>query len=118
MIEELSKEYDIHVNSQKQACLDEWVAHYRSYATEGQTANYIPALSNIHLSQLGICILEPGGTMMKSGDCEVPFTLQSISKVLSFIAACLGCGISLCFREGRCGTNWGCFQFNYSFRNA
>lgn len=94
MIEELSKEYDIHVNSQRKSDLDEWVAHYRSFAMEGQTANYIPALRNAHLSQLGITILEPGGTMIKSGDWEVPFTLQSISKVLSFIAACLGRGIS------------------------
>ena len=94
MVGELTKDYNIHVNNQKQACLDEWVANYKPYATEGQTANYIPALRNTHLSQLGICILEPGGNMIKSGDWEVPFTLQSISKVVSFIAACLGCGIS------------------------
>lgn len=94
MVEKLAEEYNIHANSQKKVCLDEWVAYYRSYATKGQTANYIPALRNTHLSQLGICILEPGGTMITSGDWEVPFTLQSISKVLSFIAACLGRGIS------------------------
>ncbi|MGW6301119.1 glutaminase [Peribacillus butanolivorans] len=94
MVEKLAEEYNIHASSQKKACLDEWVAHYRSYATKGQTANYIPALRKTHLSQLGICILEPGGTMITSGDWEVPFTLQSISKVLSFIAACLGRGIS------------------------
>ncbi|MFF2288604.1 glutaminase [Peribacillus butanolivorans] len=94
MVEKLAEKYNIHTSSQKKACLDEWVAHYRSYATKGQTANYIPALRNTHLSQLGICILEPGGTMITSGDWEVPFTLQSISKVLSFIAACLGRGIS------------------------
>ncbi|MFE4427260.1 glutaminase [Peribacillus butanolivorans] len=94
MVEKLAEEYNIHASSQKKVCLDEWVAYYRSYATKGQTANYIPALRNTHLSQLGICILEPGGTMITSGDWEVPFTLQSISKVLSFIAACLGRGIS------------------------
>lgn len=94
MVEKLAEEYNIHASSQKKVCLDEWVAHYRSYATKGQTANYIPALRKTHLSQLGICILEPGGTMITSGDWEVPFTLQSISKVLSFIAACLGRGIS------------------------
>ncbi|MFD4929835.1 glutaminase [Peribacillus butanolivorans] len=94
MVEKLAEEYNIHASSQKKVCLDDWVAHYRSYATKGQTANYIPALRNKHLSQLGICILEPGGTMITSGDWEVPFTLQSISKVLSFIAACLGRGIS------------------------
>ncbi|MGG0283938.1 glutaminase [Peribacillus butanolivorans] len=94
MVEKLAEEYNIHASSQKKVCLDEWVAHYRSYATKGQTANYIPALRNTHLSQLGICILEPGGTMITSGDWKVPFTLQSISKVLSFIAACLCRGIT------------------------
>ena len=32
--------------------------------------------------------------MIKSGDWEIPFTLQSISKVIGFIAACLSRGIS------------------------
>jgi len=74
--------------------LDQWVTHYRSYAAKGQSASYIPALEKINLSQLGICIVEPNGTMIKSGDWEVPFTLQSISKVIGFIAACLNRGIS------------------------
>ncbi len=43
---------------------------------------------------LGICIIGPGGTVIKSGDWHVSFTLQSISKVISFIASCLGRGIS------------------------
>ena len=32
--------------------------------------------------------------MIKSGDWEISFTLQSISKVIGFIAACLSRGIS------------------------
>ena len=43
----------------------------------------------INVSQLGICIVKPDGTMIKSGDWEISFTLQSISKVIGFIAACL-----------------------------
>jgi len=81
-------------DSQKKASLDAWVTHYQSYATKGQNASYIPALEHINSSQLGICIAEPNGTIIHSGDWEVPFTLQSISKVISFMAACLGCGIS------------------------
>ncbi|MCI0765263.1 glutaminase, partial [Bacillus sp. TL12] len=78
------KEYSVQVESQKKACLDldQWVTQYRSYAAKGQSASYIPALEKINLSQLGICIVEPNGTMIKSGDWEVPFTLQSISKVI------------------------------------
>ncbi|WP_410985290.1 glutaminase [Bacillus cereus] len=88
------KEYSILVESQKKAHLDQWVTQYQSYATKGQSASYIPALEKINLSQLGICIVETDGTMIKSGDWEVPFTMQSISKVISFIAACLSRGIS------------------------
>ncbi|MGG2092127.1 glutaminase [Bacillus sp. S13(2024)] len=88
------KEYSVQVESQRKACLDQWVAHYRSHAAKGQNVSYIPALGKINLSQLGICIIEPDGTMIKSGDWKVPFTLQSISKVIGFIAACLSRGIS------------------------
>jgi glutaminase len=87
------KEHNVQEYSKK-AYLDEWISHYKSYATMGQTADYIPALSKINSSQLGICIIGPDGTMIKSGDCEISFTLQSISKVISFIAACLSYGIS------------------------
>ncbi|WP_193600790.1 glutaminase, partial [Streptococcus pneumoniae] len=65
--------------------LHNWVEHYRPFAANGQSANYIPALGKINDSQLGICILEPDGTMIHAGDWNVPFTLQSISKVISFI---------------------------------
>ncbi|WP_440603497.1 glutaminase [Bacillus sp. GB_SG_008] len=88
------KEYSVPVESQKKACLDQWIAHYRTYAVKGQNVSYIPALGKINLSQLGICIVEPDGTMIKSGDWDVPFTLQSISKVIGFIAACLSRGIT------------------------
>ncbi|WHZ58194.1 glutaminase [Metabacillus hrfriensis] len=93
MVEDRIKENNVQMYSQSKACLDEWVTHYQSYSTYGQTANYIPALRTINSSHLGICIIVPDGTMIKSGDCEVSFTLQSISKVISFIAACLSRGI-------------------------
>jgi glutaminase len=93
MVEDRIKENNVQMYSQSKACLDEWVTHYQSYSTYGQTANYIPALRTINSSHLGICIILPDGTMIKSGDCEVSFTLQSISKVISFIAACLSRGI-------------------------
>jgi glutaminase len=93
MVEDRIKENNVQMYSQSKAYLDEWVAHYQSYSPNGQTPNYIPALRTINSSHLGICIIVPDGTMIKSGDCEVSFTLQSISKVISFIAACLSRGI-------------------------
>lgn len=88
------KEHSVQVDSQRKACLDQWITHYRSYAAKGQNATYIPALGKVNSSQLGISIMGTDGTMIKSGDWDVCFTLQSISKVISFIAACLSRGIS------------------------
>jgi len=73
--------------------VDEWVLHYRSFTKNGRNAAYIPALEKANSSHLGICIIGPDGTMIKSGDWDVTFTLQSISKVISFIAVCLHYGI-------------------------
>ncbi|ADI00427.1 glutaminase [Salisediminibacterium selenitireducens] len=77
-----------------QTYLDEWIAYYRDYAREGASATYIPALAEADASQLGIVMARPDGTMLKAGDHDVPFTLQSISKVISFIQVCLDYGIS------------------------
>ncbi|MED4584434.1 glutaminase [Brevibacillus choshinensis] len=73
--------------------LDQWVAECRSEAAKGRCASYIPALKRVNPAQLGICIIEPTGKMTASGDWEAPFTLQSISKVISLIAACCHHGI-------------------------
>lgn len=75
-------------------CLDKWITHYRSFTTGGHCATYIPALGKANPAQLGICMIGSDGTVQKSGDWDVPFTMQSISKVMSFVAACLHRGIS------------------------
>ncbi|WP_257349984.1 glutaminase [Pseudalkalibacillus decolorationis] len=76
-----------------QESLKEWVEHFRTYAKDGQCANYIPALGKTDPSQLGIFMIGPDGTTIKSGDWNVSFTLQSISKVISFLAVSSACGI-------------------------
>ncbi|MDQ6598730.1 glutaminase [Bacillus salipaludis] len=82
------------VHNQRIDGLDKLVTHFRSFATEGKCASYIPALGKANLFQLGICIALPTGSTIRSGDWQVPFTLQSISKVISFITACVTRGIS------------------------
>ena len=73
--------------------MDDWVTYYRTFTSEGKNASYIPALKKANSSHLGICIIEPNGNFLKSGDWDIPFTLQSVSKVISFIAACMHHGI-------------------------
>ncbi|WP_307893215.1 glutaminase [Bacillus swezeyi] len=77
-----------------QSRLENLVEHYRPFSVSGRNAEYIPALGKIDSSQLGICVIGSDQTMITSGDWDVPFTLQSISKVISFTAACLTRGIS------------------------
>jgi len=90
----MAQEMLIEHHHQKLHVLDEWVEYYRSMSLEGKCASYIPALKRVDSTQLGICLIEPTGKIISAGDWEVPFTLQSISKVISFIAACLHHGIS------------------------
>ncbi|WP_227937446.1 glutaminase [Alkalihalobacillus deserti] len=85
---------NLKMNCKEETYLDEWVMNYRSLGINGQCADYIPALMESNLSDLGVYMINPDGVEIKSGDWETPFTLQSISKVISFIAACLDRGIS------------------------
>lgn len=80
------------VNYEKQ--LTYWVEKYRAQASKGQCASYIPALKNANPLRLGIVMVGPDGSALKAGDYDACFTIQSISKVISFIAACLDFGTS------------------------
>lgn len=68
--------------------LTQWVEENRSHTILGETAKYIPALAKQDPNQLGICIMDHKGELYCAGDTDVQFTLQSISKILSFIAVC------------------------------
>ncbi|MCH1626883.1 glutaminase [Fredinandcohnia quinoae] len=68
--------------------LESWIEDNRSHTILGATAKYIPALANQDPNQLGICIMDHEGELYEVGDVNVEFTLQSVSKILSFIAAC------------------------------
>lgn len=76
-------------NDQNAKLIDEWITHFRPFTSQGKNASYIPALEKANSLHLGISIIEPNGTVIRSGDWEVTFTLQSISKVISFIVACM-----------------------------
>lgn len=81
-------------NNHEHGKIKAWVQDSRTYTNLGKCANYIPALERANPSQLGICIIDSNGSMVKTGDFDTAFTLQSISKVIGFIAACIDYGIS------------------------
>jgi glutaminase len=54
----------------------------------GKVADYIPALAAADPSTFGVCIAGVQGRLFAMGDADVPFTIQSISKVFVFALVC------------------------------
>jgi glutaminase len=52
--------------------------------TEGQVATYIPELGKANPDHLGICLVTSDGRIFQTGECDQPFTIQSISKPFTF----------------------------------
>ncbi len=52
--------------------------------TAGQVADYIPELARVDAEQFGICIATHDGFVYEVGDSRQTFTLQSISKPLTY----------------------------------
>jgi glutaminase len=69
------------------------ISYYKKHLS-GECASYIPELKKVDPNYLGISLMFPDGQVLSYGDSTVPFTLQSISKVISFMAACIDRGIS------------------------
>jgi glutaminase len=68
---------------------------------EGRVASYIPALARISPLQFGIALRTCDGTEAAAGDCTVPFSIQSMSKVYTLTLAIRGLGETLWQRIGR-----------------
>lgn len=54
----------------------------RSLVGQGKVADYIPELARVDLRQFGLCLHVNDGTTFSYGDSEIPFSIQSISKVI------------------------------------
>jgi glutaminase len=59
---------------------------YRQYRDQddGEVASYIPELSKANPDHLGISILSTNGQWFEYGNTDTPFTIQSISKPLTY----------------------------------
>ena len=66
-----------------QGYLDDLLARFRSL-DDGQVADYIPELGLADPNWFGICIATHDGFVYEAGDCRQPFTIQSISKPLTY----------------------------------
>jgi glutaminase len=54
---------------------------------EGAVATYIPELGNANPEHFGICVMSVDGDYFEAGDCDVEFTIQSISKPFAYAMA-------------------------------
>jgi glutaminase len=59
----------------------------------GQVASYIPELEAVDPDTFGLCIATPGGAVYQAGETRHRFTLQSISKPLTYGLALADAGV-------------------------
>jgi len=52
--------------------------------TDGELATYIPELAKANPNHFGISLVTAEGRIFETGDCQQPFTIQSISKPFTF----------------------------------
>jgi glutaminase len=52
--------------------------------SQGEVASYIPELTNANPDDFGVCLATSDGRVFEAGDCDRPFTIQSISKPFTF----------------------------------
>ncbi|MBJ6363798.1 glutaminase A [Paenibacillus sp. GCM10012307] len=79
--------------------LPELLEQSRKEAAHGQVAEYIPELAHAHAYGLGITIADLQGNVIHAGEHELPFTLQSISKVFTLLLALMDHGEETVFAK-------------------
>ena len=74
---------DDSVENEVQALVHELYERYRPLSG-GEVATYIPELARMPPDKFAICLVSAGGKVFEAGDVDQPFTIQSISKPLTF----------------------------------
>ena len=68
---------------------------------QGKVASYIPALAQVAPRQFGMAVALVDGTCVKTGSADTAFSIQSISKLFTFVLALKLVGDTLWQRLGR-----------------
>lgn len=77
---------------QKHICsnqLHQWIEQYQKLGRKGNLVDYIPELKNANRTDLGVTVMTVDGTTVHAGKWSNYFTLQSVSKIITFILVCL-----------------------------
>lgn len=67
----------------------------------GDVASYIPELARVDVKSFGLVVIDADGNVAAAGDSEIPFSIQSISKVFTLTLALGMAGDRLWRRVGR-----------------
>ena len=70
-------------SNELQVLIDRLHDEYQSLS-DGEVATYIPELEKANPEHFGICLVTTTGRTFEAGDCDQPFTIQSISKPFTF----------------------------------
>ncbi len=70
-----------------QQILSDILEEVRPLIGRGNVANYIPALAKVSANKLAIAVYTNSGEVIKAGDADEAFSIQSISKALSLTLA-------------------------------
>ncbi|KIL41423.1 glutaminase [Gordoniibacillus kamchatkensis] len=82
-----------------QNTLHRYVEGSKKETARGRVASYIPELAKAPHDALGISLMNGDGQTLMAGDCELRFTMQSISKVFTFILALMDRGEDAVFAK-------------------
>lgn len=83
------------------ALLDQIHTEAQALFGKGHVADYIPALGEVPPRQFGMAVALVSGESHTVGDAQVPFSLQSITKLFTFVIALKLMGEGLWQRVGR-----------------
>jgi glutaminase len=73
----------------------------RQRPDRGEVATYIPELARADTKAFGLVVVDADGNVAAAGDCDTPFSIQSISKVFTLTLALGKAGDRLWQRVGR-----------------
>ena len=73
----------------------------RARPDRGEVATYIPELARVDPGSFAIAVIDADGRVATGGDCDTPFSIQSISKVFTLTLALGKAGDRLWARVGR-----------------
>ena len=90
--------------------LDEAIKNSEDVISEGHVATYIPELANVDPDNFGMALVDVNGDSVLKGDCQIKFSIQSISKVIDLIMALEDCGEEVVF--SKVGTEPTEYKFN------